>query len=503
MARGNVSDAEMAAMMEIAVEGVPAAPVGATMEPPEPTGDSADGDVSICTNFMCQFCGKSGGGGNEWRSKEVCRRCYNVARQAYRSVTPRQLLKRIRSSEEQQAEWTRTLQAYENRSASGMGRIHLGACTVSRGKVVERRVEEAPFRWVLETDYAAIFGRTSQEDGRTAQWEFLEGQWEWGHRLYEFDPRLRRITDSRLHTVQMGQQLDVGTEDGGELRPGQLAESFNLATAAVSGVGGLDSSERAARAKHGPTVEGSMLSLMHRAAGSSSSGSHSVGLAQGQVNLLASGDGGSAELEEGVDELGIGMSESISCAGLGWGPQWGVSEPETAEAAAAPAAAVAGIPVGKPSKKATAVKAAKAKGATSDPLTANPPKPFQPFHPPMPPPAPGRVAPSTPVGPFSVPARGPRSPSPMRARAPGTPGNFRAPGTPVPAPGTPGNFRVPGAPVPGAPGNRSKVLGAAPGTPVPGTPSNRSKMLGAVPGTPVPVPGTPCVRHTVLSLLTH
>ncbi len=145
----------------------------------------------------------------------MCRRCYNCARQACRSVAPRALLQLIRSSQEARDEWDRALANWDMKASAGVTRVRLNPAGVSRARAVERRVEEAPFRWVLETDYQAVFGRTAQEDGCVPQWEEINGRWEWGHRIYELDPRMRRITDSRFDTVQLGQQLDVGTEDGG------------------------------------------------------------------------------------------------------------------------------------------------------------------------------------------------------------------------------------------------------------------------------------------------
>ncbi len=108
-----------------------------------------------------------------------------------------------------------------------------------RSHATERRVADAPYRWVLDSDYKDIFGHDASEDNRRPQWEETGGPWEWGYKIYELDPRIRRVIDSRRRENRLDQQLDVGTADGGEFRPGQLQESYAAACQQVAPVANL------------------------------------------------------------------------------------------------------------------------------------------------------------------------------------------------------------------------------------------------------------------------
>jgi hypothetical protein len=54
--------------------------------------------------------------------------------------------------------------------------------------------------------------------------ELVGSVWLWGYRIYEFDPRLKLVTTQRNTSAQLTMQVDAGTEEGGEYRPGQLQD---------------------------------------------------------------------------------------------------------------------------------------------------------------------------------------------------------------------------------------------------------------------------------------
>ncbi len=196
------------------------------------------------------------------------------------------------------------------------------ACMFQRSHATERRVEEAPYRWVLDSDYKDIFGHDASEDGRRPQWEEIDGQWEWGCKIYEFDPRIRRVIDSRRRENRLDQQLDVGTADGGEFRPGQLQESYAAACQQVVPV--ATSAQRMQRAREGSTVEHMLHQLLNRrpVAALSLTAAPSEALALSHAGGVLPVEGAAMDtsgLLADLDELDLHTEETFAPAGLGWG----------------------------------------------------------------------------------------------------------------------------------------------------------------------------------------
>ncbi len=85
-----------------------------------------------CTGAFCGLIVPVSPGRADWRSREMCRRCFNVARQAYRNMTPRNLLVHISSGEQQLVQWQQTLAAFDRLQASGAARVHIAPISVAR-----------------------------------------------------------------------------------------------------------------------------------------------------------------------------------------------------------------------------------------------------------------------------------------------------------------------------------------------------------------------------------
>ena len=102
----------------------------------------------------------------------------------------------------------------------------------------EKVVEEAPYRFVKESDYKDIFGGSPEfmSHGAPAWEELQPGEWEFGYRIYEFDPRMRTVTARVSTSCTLTQNVDVGSASGGELRSGQMRDAFSHASAMVSPV---------------------------------------------------------------------------------------------------------------------------------------------------------------------------------------------------------------------------------------------------------------------------
>ena len=212
------------------------------------TGSGAGWEAAIPSDFShlhysCLFCGQVGDVNHtrqDWRSKSQCRQCFLVTKQGWKVTKPKDLLEQLQSNEgtKQAFMAMRARYSAESGTVGTGGRMHvaaLAAPTVNRVDQTQRVVKDAPCRWIREDDYEAVTGRTAEQDGLPLCTELINGVWERGYKVYLWDPRVREIHTERSQAAQLTVQVDMGTEDGGEHRPGQLRDSFNVASACTQG----------------------------------------------------------------------------------------------------------------------------------------------------------------------------------------------------------------------------------------------------------------------------
>ena len=256
---------------------------------------------------VCEFCLRPNI--SKWRNKFMCMACFRTKEQAYPTTTPRGLLELLNSSGPAREEFlllqTRVVSA---RTSGGRARL---PPVVHLERSAERLVSEAPFRWVREADYDDIFGNTPEFNTHGEPvWEQLQpGEWEFGYTIYELDPRLRRVLTQSVTSGTFTQQVDQGTDSGGELRRGQLLESVDAVKAKVAAL--PTHQERAMAAQRGnlEAVLSGRLAKSGARRGAPGQGSAHGSVAQ-VVDLDLDGeedeDGDCAVLAGGCRDVGAG-----------------------------------------------------------------------------------------------------------------------------------------------------------------------------------------------------
>jgi hypothetical protein len=208
-------------------------------------------------------------------------------------LRPSASLADIRANPVVASEFQRMRQVYIESKARGATRVRVLAPSVTQTRIHDRVVEEATWRFVRFEDYESIFNRPATVDNREPSWELMDGQWEWGYRIYEIDPRIRRITDRRIDRGAWDIVADAGTEEGGELRQGQLMDAFHHVQTRVASAP-LSITDRAAWAR-APTVEAMTRTVVQEAARTSEVG--------GLVDRGMEASGHSGLEEPGMDSL--------------------------------------------------------------------------------------------------------------------------------------------------------------------------------------------------------
>ena len=258
-----------------------------------------------------------------------------------------------------------------------------------------------------------------KEPDEAAVWENMDGVWEQGHRIYERDPRVRVVRNQSRQQVSLKTTVDQGDERG-ELREGQLMDSFTSAAQGVNPITNHQDRYRARAQAAALTWEAvtnqqmadHLLSVARRGGGRSLALSL-TGDAAGPGSGRAGSDtgacgttGGDEQDEEDIYDV---QPELTSIRGLQWvpgpaaqGPPGPVSKDaqQQGQQGPVPGAKRGGGAAAKPGKAKASTLAGKAKGSLASlmppgpqpPPTGQRPPPTgprtQPTGPPPPPPPP-------------------------------------------------------------------------------------------------------------------